>query len=243
MIDLYTWPTPNGRKIHIMLEETGLPYTVHPVNTRAGDQFKPEFLQINANNKIPAIIDQHGPGGMPFTLFESGAILIYLSEKTGQLLPAGFRARHITLQWLMFQMSGVGPMFGQASHFRAYAKDVHQYAIKRYTNEVLRLHKVMDLRLGEARYLAGDEYTIADIATFPWTLNAAKRGVDLADYPNVRRWHEEIAARPAVKRGMAVLSEVRQALDRTPTDAERAVLFGDIQYRNIKSKYKQRVTI
>ncbi len=237
MIDLYTWPTPNGRKIHIMLEETGLPYTVHPVNTRSGDQFRPEFLNINPNNKIPAIIDRDGPGGQPFTLFESGAILIYLAEKTGRFLPAEPRARYVTLQWLMFQMSGVGPMFGQASHFRAYSKDQHQYSIERYTNEVLRLHRVMDGRLGEARYLAGDEYTIADIATFPWTLNAAKRGADLADYPHVRRWHEEIAARPAVKRGMAVLSEERSSLDRKPTDAERAVLFGAVQYQKTKNLF------
>lgn len=237
MIDLYTWPTPNGRKIHIMLEETGLPYTVHAVNTRSGDQFRPEFLKINPNNKIPAIIDRDGPGGQPFTLFESGAILIYLAEKTGRFLPAEPRARYVTLQWLMFQMSGVGPMFGQASHFRAYSKDVHQYSVERYTNEVLRLHRVMDGRLGEARYLAGDEYTIADIATFPWTLNAAKRGVDFADYPHVKRWHEEIAARPAVKRGMAVLSEERSSLDRTPTDAERAVLFGAVQYQKTKNLF------
>jgi GST-like protein len=231
MIDLYTWPTPNGRKIHIMLEETELPYTVHAVNTRTGDQFKPEFLKISPNNKIPAIVDQNGPGGKAISLFESGAILIYLAEKAGKYLPSEPHARYTTLQWLMFQMSGVGPMFGQASHFRAYSRDQHQYSIERYTNEVLRLHRVMDRQLGHGRFLAGDEYTIADIATFPWTLNAAKRGVNLPDYPNVSRWHREITARPAVVRGMALLAEERKSLDQKPTDAEREVMFGAVQYQ------------
>lgn len=231
MIDLFTWPTPNGRKIHIMLEETGFPYEIHAINTRAGDQFKAEFLKISPNNKIPAIIDREGPGGTPFAMFESGAILIYLAEKSGKFLPDEPRARYTTLQWLMFQMAGVGPMFGQASHFRAYSKDQHQYSIERYTNEVLRLHRVMDKRLSESRYLAGDAYTIADIATFPWTLNAAKRGVDLAAYPAVQRWHDAIASRPAVMRGMALLAEARKSLDKKPTDAERDVMFGAIQYQ------------
>lgn len=231
MIDLYTWPTPNGRKIHIMLEETGLPYMTHPINTRKGDQFKPEFLKINPNNKIPAIVDHDGPEGQAITLFESGAILIYLAEKSGQFLPSQPQVRYLTLQWLMFQVGGIGPMFGQASHFRAYSKDQHQYSIERYTKEVLRLHRVMDKRLAEARYLAGNKYTIADIATFPWTLNAAKRGVNLADYPSIMRWHEEIAARPAVKRGMALLAEERKSLDQKPTDAEREVMFGAVQHQ------------
>ncbi len=231
MIDLYTWPTPNGRKIHVMLEEIGLPYTTHPVNTRKGDQFTPEFLKINPNNKIPAIVDHDGPDGKPVTLFESGAILIYLAEKSGLFLPARQSGRYVTLQWLMFQMGGVGPMFGQASHFRAYSRDQHQYSIERYTREVQRLHRVMDKRLSEERYLAGAEYTIADIATFPWTLNAGKRGVELADYPNVKRWHQEIAARPAVQRGMVLLADERRSLDQKPTDAEREVMFGAIQHQ------------
>ncbi|MBC7779768.1 MAG: glutathione S-transferase N-terminal domain-containing protein [Proteobacteria bacterium] len=231
MIDLHTWPTPNGRKIHIMLEETGLPYSVHPVNTRSGDQFAPAFLKISANNKIPAIVDRDGPGGKPLALFESGAILLYLAEKSGRFLPREPHTRFTTLQWLMFQMSGVGPMFGQASHFRAYSKDQHGYSIERYTNEVMRLHRVLDIRLGEAPYLAGDDYTIADIATFPWMVNGAKRGARLADYPNVKRWYEAIEIRPAVVRGMALLAEERKSLDQTPTDAEREVMFGTIQHQ------------
>lgn len=208
MIDLYTWPTPNGRKVNIMLEETGLPYTVHPVNTQAGDQFKPEFLKINPNNKIPAVIDRNGPGDKPFALFESGAILIYLAEKSGKFLPYEPAAKYTTLQWLMFQMGGVGPMFGQAGYFRS-AKDVQQGAIDRFTNEVNRLHKVMNQRLGQTEYLAGDRYTIADIATWPWIANPERRGVDMALYPNVQRWYEGILARPAVQRGMALLADER----------------------------------
>ena len=231
MIDLYTWPTPNGRKIHIMLEETGLPYTVHPVNTRLGDQFKPEFLKINPNNKIPAIIDRNGPGDKPFALFESGAILIYLAEKSGKFLPYEPVAKYTTLQWLMFQMGGVGPMFGQAGHFRSYTKEKQQYAIDRYTNEVNRLHKVMDQRLGETAYLAGNKYTIADIATWPWIINPERRGVDMALYPNVQRWFEEILARPAVQRGLALLADERKAHDRVPTEAEREILYGSAQVR------------
>jgi GST-like protein len=214
VIDLYTWPTPNGRKVNIMLEETGLPYTVHPVNTQAGDQFKPEFLKINPNNKIPAIIDRNGPGDKPFALFESGAILIYLAEKAGKFLPYEPAAKYTTLQWLMFQMGGVGPMFGQAGHFRSAAAEKQQYAIERFTAEVNRLHKVMNQRLGEAEYLAGDRYTIADIATWPWVVNSERRGVDMALYPNVQRWYENILARPAVQRGMALLADERKANER-----------------------------
>ncbi len=213
MIDLYTWPTPNGRKVNIMLEETGLPYTVHPVNTQAGDQFKPEFLKINPNNKIPAIIDRNGPGDKPFALFESGAILIYLAEKSGKFLPYEPSAKYTTLQWLMFQMGGVGPMFGQAGYFRS-AKDKQQGAIDRFTNEVNRLHKVMNQRLGQSEYLAGERYTIADIATWPWVSNPERRGVDMALYPNVQRWYEGILARPAVQRGMALLADERKAQER-----------------------------
>lgn len=231
MIDLYTWPTPNGRKIHIMLEECGLPFSVHAVNTRLGDQFKPEFLKINPNNKIPAIIDHNGPGDKPFALFESGAILIYLAEKSGKFLPFEPTAKYTTLQWLMFQMSAVGPMFGQAGHFRSYTKEVQQYSIDRYTSEVNRLHKVMNQRLSETKFLAGDRYTIADIATWPWVGNPERRGVDMALYPNVQRWYEDILARPAVQRGMALLADERKAYDRAPTDAEREVLFGAMQLK------------
>lgn len=211
MIDLYTWPTPNGRKVSIMLEETGLPYTAHAVNIQAGDQLKPEFLKINPNAKIPAIIDRNGPGDKPFALFESGAILIYLAEKSGKYLPYEPAAKYTTLQWLMFQMGGVGPNFGQAGYFRNAAKEKNQPAIERFTNEVNRLFKVMNQRLGEAEYLAGDRYTIADIATWPWVANPERRGVDMALYPNVQRWYEGILARPAVQRGMALLADERKA--------------------------------
>jgi GST-like protein len=231
VIDLYTWPTPNGRKIHIMLEETELPYTVHPVNTRLGDQFKPEFLKINPNNKIPAIIDRNGPGDKPFALFESGAILIYLAEKSGKFLPYEPTAKYTTLQWLMFQMGGIGPMFGQAGHFRTYTKERQQYAIDRYTNEVNRLYKVMNQRLGETTYLAGNKYTIADIATWPWTINPERRGVDMALYPNVQRWFEEILARPAVQRGLALLADERKAHESPLTEKEREILYGSVQLR------------
>jgi GSH-dependent disulfide-bond oxidoreductase len=229
VIDLYTWPTPNGRKIHIMLEETGLPYTAHPVNTRLGDQFKPDFLRISPNNKIPAIIDRSGPGDKPFALFESGAILIYLAEKSGKFLPFEPAAKYTTLQWLMFQMGGIGPMFGQAGHFRSQTKDKQQYAIDRYTNEVNRLHQVMNHQLGQTAYLAGNHYTIADIATWPWMINPERRGVDMALYPHVQRWFEEILARPAVQRGLALLDDERKSHDRELTDAERDILFGNSQ--------------
>jgi len=204
MIDVYTWPTPNGHKVHIMLEETGLPYRVHPVDIGMGDQFKPEFLAISPNNRIPAIVDREGPNGKPISLFESGAILIYLAGKTGKLLPSDLHERYAALCWLMWQMGGVGPMFGQANHFRAYSVEKITYAIERYTNEANRLTNVLDKRLGEARYLAGDEYSIADIAVFPWMRNADKRGINLAEFPHAQRWFDAISARPAVQRGMNV---------------------------------------
>ncbi|MBM3340648.1 MAG: glutathione S-transferase family protein [Betaproteobacteria bacterium] len=210
MIDLYTWPTPNGRKVNIMLEETGLPYTVHAVNTQVGDQLQPEFLKINPNGKIPAIVDRNGPGDKPFALFESGAILIYLAEKSGKFLPYEPSAKYTTLQWLMFQMSAVGPMFGQAGHFRNAAKEKSPYAIERFTNEVNRLHKVLNQRLAQSEYLVGERYTIADIATWPWVANPERRGVDMALYPHMQRWYEGILARPAVQRGMALLAEARK---------------------------------
>ena len=191
MIEVWTWPTPNGHKVHIALEELGMSYQVVPINIGAGEQFKPEFLAINPNHRIPAIVDPEGPGGKPLKLFESGAILIYLAEKAGgKLIPKDPATRYICLEWLMFQMGGVGPMFGQWNHFAAYAVEKLPYAIERYTNEVARLHRVMEHRLQEAPYLAGDEYTIADIATFPWVRNPDRRGIDLADYPSVKRWHD-----------------------------------------------------
>jgi GST-like protein len=203
MIDFYTWATPNGRKVAIMLEEIGLPYRVHTIDISKGDQFKPEYVSINPNSKIPAIIDPDGPGGAPINVFESGAILIWLAEKTGQFLAADKR-RHIeVIEWLMFQMAGVGPMFGQAHHFRKFAPEPVPYAIERYTTESQRLYGVLDLRLGEAPYLAG-EYSIADMATYPWVARHEWQGVSLDEHPNVKRWFEAIGARPAVQRGMAV---------------------------------------
>ena len=203
MIDLYTWGTPNGRKVSIMLEELGLPYKVHAINILKDDQFKPEFIAINPNSKIPAIVDPDGPGGS-LPLFESGAILIYLAEKHGRFLPKDPRGRYITMQWLMFQMGGVGPMFGQTHHFLRSAKEDVPYGKQRYHTETKRLYGVMNKRLGEAKYLAGNEYTIADIATFPWVSRFEWHQVDLNEFPNVKRWFDEIAARPAVKKGMAV---------------------------------------
>ncbi|MEW5726238.1 MAG: glutathione S-transferase N-terminal domain-containing protein [Pseudomonadota bacterium] len=203
MIDLYTWGTPNGRKVSIMLEEVELPYRVHPIDIGKGDQFEPGFVAINPNSKIPAIVDTDGPGGEPIQVFESGAILVYLAEKTGRFLPADPRGRAETLQWLMFQMGGIGPMFGQAHHFRRFAPEQIPYAIARYTNEASRLYGVLDRRLGEAEYLAG-AYSIADMATFPWVARWEWQGIELSDFANVQRWHDAIAARPAVQRGMAV---------------------------------------
>jgi len=203
MIELHTWGTPNGRKVSIMLEEVGLAYDVRPVNIGKGDQFKPDYLVINPNGKIPTIVDREGPGGKPVSVFESGAILIYLAEKTGKFLPAEPRARLQTLEWLMFQMGGVGPMFGQAHHFLRQAPEQIPYAIERYTKEVRRLYGVMDRRLGGAAFLAG-EYSIADIATFPWVSRHEWHRVALDEFPNVARWYHAIAARPAVERGMRV---------------------------------------
>jgi GST-like protein len=203
MIDLYTWATPNGRKASIMLEECALPYTVHGVNIGKNEQFRPDFLKINPNGKIPAIVDREGPGGAPFAVFESGAILIYLAEKTGTFLPADAAGRSRVLQWLMFQMGGVGPMFGQAHHFLRFAPERIAYGINRYTGEAKRLYGVMNARLGEAAYLAG-EYSIADMATYPWVARHEWHEVDLAAFANVKRWFDAIGQRPAVQRGMAI---------------------------------------
>ena len=229
MIDLHTWPTPNGHKVHIMLEECRLPYAVHPVDIGAGDQFRPEFLAISPNNKMPAIVDSDGPDGKPIALFESGAILVYLAGKTGRFLPKSDRGRYETLQWLMWQMGGLGPMLGQAHHFRIYAPERIEYAVNRYTSEARRLYGVLDRQLGKtAAYVAGRQYTIADIAIFPWTRSHANQGIDLADFPHVKRWYDAIDARPAVQRGLKVLADRRKPL---VDEQARRNLFGADQYK------------
>lgn len=226
MIDLYFWPTPNGQKIPIMLEECGLEYRVKPVNMLRGEQFKPAFLRINPNNKIPAIVDQDGPGGEPLALFESGAILQYLGEKSGRFLPRERRARYTVLQWLTFQVANVGPMFGQCGHFLGYAPRKIQYAIDRYRNETLRLYGVMDRRLKSVEYLAG-EYSIADMATWPWVRVRWLHRIDLAEFPHVQRWYEAIGARPAVQRALEVLAN-REKIG-NPDAKAREALFGRSQ--------------
>ena len=205
MIDLYTWTTPNGRKVSIMLEELALPYRVHPVNIGQGEQFKPEYVKINPNSKIPSIVDPEGPDGGPITMMESGAILIYLAGKTGKLLPASVRDRYVALQWLMFQMGGVGPIFGQVHHFLRSAKEQVPYAIERYTKETRRLYGVLNERLKDREFLA-DGYSVADIATYPWVARHEWHKTDLNDFAHVKRWFDAISARPAVKRGMKVPS-------------------------------------
>jgi len=203
VIDFYTWRTPNGYKISIMLEECGLPYQVFPIDITKNQQFAPDYLKISPNNKIPTIVDHEGPGGKPLSLFESGAILIYLAEKTGKFLSADSRIRYATLQWLMWQMGGFGPMLGQAHHFRRFAPEKVPYAIDRYTSEAKRLYGVLEKRLSEAAYLAG-EYSIADMAVFPWVTRHEWQGVDIAELPHVKRWLDAIGARVAVKAGLAV---------------------------------------
>jgi GSH-dependent disulfide-bond oxidoreductase len=202
MIELYTWSTPNGRKVSIMLEECGLPYRVHKVNIGTNaEQFAPEYLKINPNGKIPSIVDPDGPGGKPYAMMESGAILIYLADKTGKFFPAD--RKYDVLQWLMFQMGHVGPMFGQAHHFMRAKKDEIPYGTERYGKEAKRLYAVMDGHLAGKRYFA-EEYSIADIATYPWVARHEWHRVELAQFPNVKRWYDEVGARPAVAKGMAV---------------------------------------
>jgi GST-like protein len=207
MIELYSWTTPNGHKIHIMLEETGLPYRVHKINLGAKEQTRPEYLKINPNGKIPAIIDTDGPEGKPLAIFESAAILVHLAQKSGKFLPTEPRARYATLEWLMFQIANIGPMYGQAFHFRSVAPERVPYAIDRYTNEVGRLIGVMDRRLREHVHLAGEEYTIADIACWPWVRNSHSFGFNMENFPNVQRWVGAIAERPAVRRGLKALEK------------------------------------
>ena len=228
MIDLYTWPTPNGFKVSIMLEEVGLPYNVIAVNIGEGDQFEPDFLKISPNNKMPAIVDNDGPDGKPYSMFESGAILIYLAEKTGRFMPTDVAGRYLVVQWLMFQMGHIGPMLGQAHHFRNYTPEPLPYAIDRYTNEAGRLYGVLDRRLGEVEFVAGD-YTVADMAIFPWLRSHERQGQNLDDFPNVKRWFESIADRPAVQRGVEVLADRRRD-PATMSDEARSILFGDQQY-------------
>jgi GST-like protein len=228
MIEVYSWATPNGHKVHIMLEECGLPYRVHAIDIGAGDQFTPEFLAISPNNKIPAIVDPNGPDGEPMSVFESGAILLYLASKTGKLLPASTRAKFEVMEWLMFQMGGIGPMLGQAHHFRIYAPEKIDYAINRYTNEAKRLYGVLDKRMGMHKYVAGSSYSIADIAIFPWLRSWKNQGIDWVDFPNLKGWFDEIAARPAVQRGVDVLAGHRRPL---VDDRSRDVLFGATQYK------------
>ena len=228
MIEVYSWATPNGHKVHIMLEECGLPYRVIPVDIGAGVQFSAEFLAISPNNKIPAIKDPDGPDGQPISLFESGAILLYLAGKTGKFLPADVRGKYEALQWLMFQMGGVGPMLGQAHHFRIYAPEKLPYAIERYTNEARRLYGVMNKQLARRRYIAGNDYGIADIAIFPWLRSWKNQGIDWSDYPHLKGWFDEVSHRPAVIRGVGVLADLRKPL---VDDRAREVLFGAQQYR------------
>ena len=228
MIDLYTSPTPNGFKVSIMLEETAMPYTVIPIDINKGDQFDSEYLKLNPNNKIPTIVDSDGPDGVPYTVFESGAILMYLAEKSGLLMPADVAGRYGVVQWLMFQMGSIGPMLGQAHHFRRYAPEAIAYAIDRYTNEARRLYRVMDRRLGEAEYLAG-EYSVADIASFPWIRPYRRQGQDLEDYPNLKRWFDAIDNRPAVQRGLQVPSGTR-SVSADMDETTRSILFGAAQY-------------
>lgn len=210
MIDVHSWPTPNGHKVHIMLEECGLPYAVHAVDISRGEQFDPAFLAISPNNKIPAIVDPDGPDGRPIALFESGAILVYLAGKTGRFLPRADRDKYEALQWVMFQMGGLGPMLGQANHFRNVAPQKLPYAIERFTTEAQRLYGVLDRRLATHDYVAGKEYTIADIAIWPWLRSPQNQGVSIDDYPNVKAWFEAIGNRPAVQHGVRVLADRRK---------------------------------
>jgi len=235
MIDVYSWATPNGHKVHIMLEECGYrlgkDWLAHPIDIGAGDQFKPEFLNISPNNKIPAMVDPNGPDGKPISIFESGAILLYLAAKTGKFLPKSTRAKYEVMQWLMFQMGGLGPMLGQNHHFRIYAPEKIEYAINRYTNEAKRLYGVLDQQLSKHPFIAGKEYSIADMAIFPWTRNWKNQGIEIDEFPHFKKWFEKISARPAVRRGVEVLTNLRKPLT---DDKARDLLFGASQYQKRK---------
>ncbi|ESS13782.1 Disulfide-bond oxidoreductase YfcG [Betaproteobacteria bacterium MOLA814] len=231
MIDIYSWATPNGHKVHIMLEECGQrlgkDWHAHAVDIGAGDQFQPDFLKLSPNNKIPAMLDSHGPNGKPFSLFESGAILVYLASKFGKFMPKSDAAKFETLQWLMFQMGGVGPMLGQAHHFRIYAPEKIDYAYDRYTNEAKRIYGVLDKQVQSRKFIAGNQYSIADIATFPWIRSWKNQGIDWSDYPALKDWFDRISERPAVKRGVDVLANLRVPLT---DDTAKQALFGATQY-------------
>jgi GST-like protein len=231
MLELYFWPTPNGYKVSILLEELGLPYKVMPVHIGKGEQFTPGYMGINPNSKIPALVDTEGPGDMPISLFESGAIMMYLSEKAGwRFMPEERRARYEVIQWLMFQMAGIGPMLGQAHHFRNYTKEPVPYAAERYTKESGRLYAVVDRRLAQAEWLAGDAYSIADMATYPWLRAHKLQGQKLEDFPNLQRWYSAVRARPAVQRGLAVMAERTGTPGKKPEGERWDTLFGDKQF-------------
>ena len=231
MIKHYYWPTPNGHKTAIMLEEVGLEYELHPINILEGEQFNSEFIGISPNNRIPAIVDTDGPHGKPYAVFESGAILMYLAEKTGKLWPADLAARYDAIQWLMFQVGNVGPMFGQNGYFQGYCPEDVPLARERYHNVTKQLYGVMDRRLADSQYLAGPEYSIADVATVPWTMPKQRdmHRIDIAQYPNVKRWGDSIAARPAVQRGIALLSDSMKVGN--PTDKAYDNMFGGTQFQ------------
>jgi GSH-dependent disulfide-bond oxidoreductase len=229
MIDLYALTSPNVQKIFIALEELELPYNTKLVDVWKGDQFSPEFLKINPNGKVPAIVDHEGPGGKPYTVVESGAILLYLADKTGKFLPKDTRKRFDVIQWMMIQMTGVGPMFGQWTHFKLMAPKGNDYSVSRYATEVKRLFDLLEKRLGEVPYLGGDEYSIADIATFPWTRNHDAQGVKWEDNPNLARWFNAISARPAVKRALEKVGKITSNRD-AATDDQKDRLFGRGRY-------------
>jgi GSH-dependent disulfide-bond oxidoreductase len=230
MLDLYFWTTPNGYKVTILLEELGLQYNVVPVHIGKGEQFNPDFLKISPNNKIPALIDHRSPDDKPIVLFESGAIMMYLAEIAGwRFMPSDLRRRYQVIQWLMFQMGNLGPMLGQAHHFRRYAKEQIPYAIERYTSEAARLYRVLDQRLGEAEFLAGD-YSIADMAAYPWLRPHKWQGQDISAWPNLQRWYNAVRARPGVQRGLAVMSERLNTIATKPSGESWNVLFGEKQF-------------
>jgi GST-like protein len=230
MLDLYFWTTPNGYKISILLEELDLQYNVVPVHIGKGEQFNPEFLKISPNNKIPALVDHQSPDGKPIALFESGAIMMYLAEKSGwRFMPADLHQRYQVIQWLMFQMGSLGPMLGQAHHFRRYAKEQIPYAVERYTGEAARLYRVLDKRLGEAEFLAGD-YSIADMAVYPWLRPHKWQGQAISAWPNLQRWYNAVRARPGVQRGLSVMQERLVANTKKPSGESWSVLFGEKQF-------------
>jgi GST-like protein len=230
MIDFYALTSPNVQKIYIMLEECGLPYREKFVDVWKGDQYDPEFSKLNPNNKIPVIVDHDGPGGKPFTVFESGAILMYLAEKTGKFLPQNTARKYEVLQWLMIQLTGVGPMFGQWNHFKLFApKTGNDYAMGRYVSELKRLYDVLEKRLAKSKFLGGDDYSIADIATFPWTRNHDAQGVKWEDNPNLARWFDTVAARPAVKTALEKVAAVKSTRE-TASDDDKDRFFNRGRY-------------